>query len=68
MIADCPELDEQRELLRGALAPLTLQSREDFDFALDQPRGARTIARWMLRSGRMPLYAKAVAWARGESF
>ena len=39
VVADCPELDERRELLYDALAPLTLRSREDFDFALDQPGG-----------------------------
>jgi hypothetical protein len=66
VVARCPELNEARGRLRSALALHPLVSPGDVDHGLDSAREAALIARWLLWSGRLPLYSKAVAWAKGE--
>ena len=59
----CPELQQEREALRGALLPHPLQTTCDFTAATADPACAGTVVRWLLATGCLPEYRRACRYA-----
>jgi Reverse transcriptase (RNA-dependent DNA polymerase)/Endonuclease-reverse transcriptase len=59
----CPELQQERETLQGALLPYPLRTTRDFTAATADPACAGTVVRWLLATGRLPEYRRACRYA-----
>ncbi|KAK8061817.1 hypothetical protein PG994_008183 [Apiospora phragmitis] len=60
LILYCKDLEERQEQLARQLAPSPLRTRRDLAALTAKKDTARVIAKWLLRTGRLPLYKLAM--------
>ncbi|KAK8036888.1 hypothetical protein PG994_015385 [Apiospora phragmitis] len=60
LILYCKDFKESREHLATQLAPNSLRTRRDLAALTTKKDTARLIVKWLLRTGRLPLYKRAM--------